>query len=201
MNMRIAILVLVLASPLLTACSGIMDSAQPAKQIYLLMPLSDSAQPPQTETGPTLAISLDAVPGLDSDWIQALSHDARLTRYANARWPDYLPEVLTSVIQRSLASSGRFSSVERSSRVRGNGWKLQLQVEKFYGLQDSAGQTNSVAAEVYGSIQCNDHSSSFALGESVGVSGERLSAVVAAHQQALDDVTQQLLKAIFEACS
>jgi ABC-type uncharacterized transport system auxiliary subunit len=201
MNTKTVLPVLAVALLLLSACSGIMDSAQPAKQIYMLMPLSGPQTGAHPEQGPALSISLAAVPGLDTDWIQALSDDARLTRYANARWPDRLPEVLTSVIQRSLVSSGRFSAVERSSRVSADGWLLQLEVEKFYGLQSATGETGSVVTELSGSIECNGHADSFTLSESVSVSGERLSAVVAAHQQGLDDATRQLLKTIFAECS
>ena len=48
-------------------------------------------------------MTVSAVPGLDTDRVLALSTDARLNQYANARWPDHLPEVLTSVMKRSLA--------------------------------------------------------------------------------------------------
>jgi ABC-type uncharacterized transport system auxiliary subunit len=192
--------VLGLAAILLTACSGLMDSAQPAKQVYLLMPLPGPSMEMADEQKPVLFMSLHAVPGLDSDWIQALGSDAGLTRYANARWPDHLPEVLASVIQRSLASSGRFSAVERSSRAKDGGWQLNLEVEKFYGLRGPGGETTSVVTEISGTIRCNGKSSTFMLNDSVAVGGERLSLVVAAHQQGLDGVTRQLIQKIFEHC-
>lgn len=200
MKTKLFLLISTLASLLLTACSGMMDSAQPAKQLYMLMPLSGSPTMTTAEQKPALSVTLDAVPGLDTDWIQTLGSDASLTRYANARWPDHLPEVLTSVIQRSLASSGRFSAVEQSSRAAGGAWMLQLEVEKFYGLQGATGETTSVVTQIAGSIECNNHGESFTLSDSVAVGSERLSSVVAAHQQGLNDVTQQLLKKIFEVC-
>jgi len=200
MNTKTVLPVLAMALVLLSACSGIMDSAQPAKQMYMLMPLPGSQTGAHPEQGPALSINLGAVPGLETDWIQALSDDARLTRYANARWTDHLPEVLTSVIQRSLVSSGRFASVEPSSRASGDGWLLQLEVEKFFGLQNAAGETGSVATGMSGSIKCNGNSHSFTLSETVAVNGERLSAVVAAHQKGLDGITRQLIDTIFAHC-
>jgi len=200
MKTKTFIPVLGLAALLLTACSGLMDSAQPAKQVYLLMPLPGPSTAEAAEQKPVLFMSLHAVPGLDSDWIQALGSDAALTRYANARWPDHLPEVLASVIQRSLVSSGRFSAVERSSKAKDDGWRLQLQVEKFYGLQGPGGETSSVVTEISGSIGCNGKSAAFVLDDSVAVGAERLSLVVAAHQQGLDGVTRQLIQKIFEHC-
>jgi ABC-type uncharacterized transport system auxiliary subunit len=99
---------LALLTLLLASCSGVMDSAQPARQYYMLVPYAGSAGTSDPSTGPVLSVAVSAVPGLDSNRVQALSSDARLSPYANARWPDHLPEVLSSVIQRSLASTGRF---------------------------------------------------------------------------------------------
>lgn len=200
MKTKIIVPILALAIPLVTACSGVMNSSQPARQTYMLMPLSGEPAAATTGQGPALSMTLSAVPGLDTDRIQALGSNAELNRYANSRWPDHLPEVLTSVIQRSLVSSGRFSAVKLASGANDGGWHLQLEVEKFYGLQNAAGETTRVVVEISGSIECNDHGELFSLTDSVTVSAERLSAVVAAHQQGLDNVTQQLVNEIFGAC-
>lgn len=192
--------ILIPTAMLLTACSGVMDSAQPARQVYMLMPLSASPAAAAEQTAPSLALTLDAVPGLDTDWIQALGSDAQLTRYANARWPDHLPEVLSSVIQRSLYSSGRFSSVQQATSARGDEWLLSLEVEKFYGLRNAAGETTRVVTEFSGSIECDGRKGSFTLSDSVPVDGQRLSLVVAAHQEGLNDTTEQLLDRVFDNC-
>ena len=186
---------------LLAACSGVMDSKQPARQAYMLTPYSGAADTANPAQGPELSITVSAVPGLDTDRVQALSSDARLNQYANARWPDHLPEVLTSVMKRSLASSGRFSAVEESTRASGDGWLLLLEVQQFYGIRNASGDTSAVIVEMTGSIECNDLRGSFTLSDSNPVADERLSAVVAAHQRGLDDVTAQLLEQINETCS
>jgi len=166
----------------------------------MLMPLPASAKTSADATAPSLSMALEAVPGLDTDWIQALGSDAQLTRYANARWPDHLPEVLSSVIQRSLGSSNRFSSVRRASSARDGEWLLHLQVEKFYGLRNAAGETTGVVTEFSGSVECDGRKGSFTLSDKVPVDGQRLSVVVAAHQEGLNDATQQLVDRIFEYC-
>ena len=186
---------------LLAACSGVMDSKQPARQAYMLTPYSGAADTANPAQGPELSITVSAVPGLDTDRVQALSSDARLNQYANARWPDHLPEVLTSVMKRSLASSGRFSAVEESTRASGDGWLLLLEVQQFYGIRNASGDTSAVIVEMTGSIECNDLRGSFTLSDSNPVGDERLSAVVAAHQQGLDDVTRQLLDQISKTCT
>lgn len=186
---------------LLAACSGVMDSKQPARQVYILTPYSGAADAANPAPGPELSISVSAVPGLDTDRVLALSNDARLNQYANARWPDHLPEVLTSIMKRSLMSTGRFSSVEESNRASGDGWLLVLEVQQFYGIRNASGNTSAVIVEMAGSIECNDLRNSFTLSDSNSVADERLSAVVAAHQRGLDDVTAQLLDLISETCS
>ena len=186
---------------LLAACSGVMDSKQPARQAYMLTPYSGAANTANPAQGPELSITVSAVPGLDTDRVQALSNDARLNQYANARWPDHLPEVLTSIMMRSLMSTGRFSSVEESNRANGDGWLLVLEVQQFYGIRNASGDTSTVIVEMAGSIECNDLRDSFTLSDSNSVADERLSAVVAAHQRGLNAVTEQLLDQINETCS
>lgn len=183
---------------LLTACSGVMDSKQPSKQYYLLSPLDGGGSAPSA-SAPTLTLSVAAVPGLDSDRIQALGPDASLDRYANARWPDHLPEVIGSVMKRSLASSGRFSSVREGTYAGEDGWLLTLEIQKFYGLR-SGGATSSVLVEMGGAIECGDRGTPLSLSSSNPVGEERLASVVSAHQRGLDDVTRQLLDGIGAAC-
>lgn len=185
---------------LLAACSGVMDSAQPSKQYYMLSPLPGGSAEAMANPAPSLTVSVSAVPGLDTDRIQALSGDASLDRYANARWPDHLPEVLGSVMKRSLADSGGFSGVQEGTRASGDGWLLQLEVQQFYGLR-SGGATSTVVVEMAGSIQCGANRGKFTLSSSNSVGEERLALVVAAHQRGLDDVTRQLLKQIKGDCS
>ena len=201
MKMKTLLPVLVTMTLLLAACSGVMDSKQPARQYYMLEPYSGSADATSAVQGPELAITVSAVPGLDTDRVLALRSDARLNQYANARWPDHLPEVLTSVMKRSLASTGRFSAVEEGTRASGDGWLLKLEVQQFYGIRNASGDTSTVIVEMTGSIECNDLRGSFTLSDSNPVSDERLSAVVAAHQRGLDDVTRQLLEQISKTCT
>jgi hypothetical protein len=66
----------------------------------------------------------------------------------------------------------------------------------FPGSVDCPGTTSAVIVEMTGSIKCNDLRGSFTLSDSSPVADERLSAVVAAHQQGLNDVTRQLLDQI-----
>ena len=79
-------------------------------------------------------------------------------------------------------------------------WRLQLEARKFYGLQDAAGETRSVAVELAGSLSCGTPAHPVRLTASSGVGEQRLSVVVAAHQTALDSITSDLLELIGDHC-
>ncbi len=195
---RLTILALVFL--LASACSGVMDSKRGTRQTYLLTPDPSVAGAAAPAPAPVLALTLSVVPGLDTDQILALSPDARLSPYANARWPDHLPEVITSTMKRSLTASGRFSSVEESSHPGDGAWSVRLELQQFYGIQNSTGETSSVRVEMAGKLECNGKSMPLRLSESSSVSEERLSAVVAAHQRGLNGVTRQLLEQVGSTC-
>lgn len=191
---------MLLTTSIVTACGGILTSQSPAKQVYLLEPWAAATSTPVNDPLTTLVFSVSAVPGLDTDRILALGSDAQLNHYANARWADHLPEVLTSVIRRSLASTNQFAAVTAAQAADGSDWMVRLEVQQFYGIQHVAGVTSSVKVLFEGSLLCNDNEQGIMLTANKAVGQERLSTVVAAHQQALDDVTRQLLDNIQRNC-
>lgn len=198
---RIRAIAQILLLPLLaTGCGGFLTTDQAARQHYLLEPHTGYTAADRTEVWPALVITVSAVPGLDTDHIQALGADARLVQYANARWADFLPEVLTSNLRRSLASTGRFEAVKTTGGHDTKHWSIELEVQKFYGILDTADGTVSVNARFDGSVYCQDQEHPLQLNASRPVHGERLALVVRAHQQALDDTSSQLLEQVIEAC-
>jgi ABC-type uncharacterized transport system auxiliary subunit len=198
--MRAGLLPAMLSASLLTACGGLLTSEQPARQNYLLQPYA-AATAADSVPGPELVLSVGVVPGLDSDRLQALGADARLNYYANARWPDHLPEVLASVIARSLESTGRFAGVGVAANHAADAWRLDLEVREFYGLQNSAGLTTSVRVTLAGRLSCGDRVHALRLAGSAPVAEERLATVVAAHQAALDQVTRELIDRTHSLCA
>jgi ABC-type uncharacterized transport system auxiliary subunit len=189
------VLVCVLAC---TACGGVLTSDQPARQDYLLKPMS--LAPAQPSDPPSLSLAVSAVPGLDSNRILVVDPEARLNSFAGAHWPDHLPEVLGSVLQRSLTSSGLFSSVETGARTVRADWIAELEIQEFYALQTTSGITSSVRALLAGHVLCDGNRQVLRLAASESVTDERLATVVAAHQDALDDVTHQLIEQLKTAC-
>lgn len=186
---------------LLTACAGLLTSEQPARQNYLLRPYEASFAPAGGAAQPDLLLHLSVIPGLDTDRILALGTDARLNHYANARWPDHLPEVLTSVLRRSLEATGRFASVEDAATGAVDAWSLDLEVREFYGIQNTTGLTTSGRVGLAGRLSCGGQAHVLRLSESAPVAEERLAVVVAAHQVALDQVTRQLIERMRALCT
>lgn len=192
-----------------TGCGNILTSEQPARHLYLLSPYDAAPVAAGSRAGPepdvnlavSLTVSLAAIPGLDTDRILALGTDARLNHYANARWPDNVPEVLASVIRRSLESTGRFAAVRVVEPGETGDWALDLEVLEFYGVQDASGTTLSVRVALAGTLACVKDTHVLRLTEAVPVAEERLEVVVAAHQAGLDGVTRQLLERLHTLCA
>lgn len=199
-NVMTRLLLAAVPAMLLQGCGGILTSEQAAKQYYLLQPLEAPA--PRAEAGQRhpLSVNVTAVPGLDTDRILALGADARLNRYSNARWPDHLPEVLTSVLQRSLEAAGPFAPVRSADRATTDGWMLQLEVREFFGIRDAAGDSSSVRVALAGSVSCGGERHPLSLHDANPVAMQSLASVVAAHQAGLDGVTRDLIERVVRLC-
>ncbi len=198
-NPLLKILLLGLIASCLTGCTGILESNKPAREVYLLHPPGGSAVPPP-ENAPKLVLSLVTVPGLDTSSIQVLSRNARLIPVANAHWADNLPEVMSSLSRRSLMDSGLFSSVSLGDIARPGNWSLHLELQAFYGVQDSTEVTRSVLMELEGNLRCGDRNEVLRLQSSKNVATASMVDLVSAHQQALNDTLQQLPQQIRQAC-
>lgn len=186
---------------LLAGCGNILTSPQPVRHHYLLSPYQAAATHADQQAAPELTLSLKAIPGLDTDRILALGTDARLNHYANARWPDHLPEVLASVIRRSLEATGRYAAVRAAEPGATEDWTLNLEVREFYGIQDASGATAAVRVALAGTLSCGGATHALSLSEATPVAEERLAAVVAAHQSGLDGVTRQLIGQLQTLCT
>jgi len=196
-----ALAVLLAAAVLLVpGCSGLLTSEQAPRQYYLLAPVQGPAPAIAAAPSSHLVLQVSAIPGLDTDRILALGEDARLQQYGNARWPDHLPEVLTSTLQRSLESTGYFASVDRAERAADGGWLLRLEAREFFGIRDSVGNTSSVRVSLAGSIDCSGERHPLSVSDARPVGEQRLASVVAAHQAGLDAVTRQLFERIARSC-
>lgn len=178
-----------------SACGGLTRSDKPATKTWWLEPYTAMKQDESPDSVKVVAISVMVIPGLDTDRILTLSDNAELNQFAAARWADNLPELVTSLVSRSLESSGTFEIV--SDRAGGGpaNCDLQLELREFFASLNSSGQTIGVQIAIDGRYQCkSDEPVSLKLSTSIPVHDDRMSVIVAAFQQAMDSVMRDLLK-------
>ena len=179
------------------ACSDLTRSDKPAATTWWLKPYNGLIGSSVVVPVLPLELTLTAVPGLDSDKILTLSPDAELKPYAGARWTDHVPELLGSLIERSLQASGRFEILHGPADTGSTTCKLQLELLEFFAELNTGGRTTGVRAALSGRYQCGSaaavdvHSS-----VSISVADERMNIIVAAFQQATDRMTREILDQI-----
>lgn len=182
---------------LLTACGGVLESRKPARQHYLLQPPT----PPAGEnTGAVLVLSVSAVPGLDTDRILVLGRDARLNPVAGAHWADHLPEVFTSITRRALSDSGRFERVATGTIARPDEWRLDVELQAFYGIEGAADLTERVMLRLEAALRCGDVRERIVIEETTPARGDRVGSLVAAHQDVLDAALEGLPGRVGDLC-
>lgn len=181
----------------LAACSGLTKSGNPVVTTWLLKPYTGMTQAITPDTVLPLKLTVTAIPGLDSDQILTLSGEAELKPYAGARWADHAPELLASLIGRSLDASGRFEVLSARTGGGSGNCDLQLEVREFFADLSAGGNTTAVRVALNGRFQCESGAPVYIQSSaSMAVGDERLSVIVAAFQQALDRVTRDMLDKI-----
>ena len=185
----------VLASAcILAACSGLTKSDNPVVTTWWLKPYTGMTQAIAPDKVLPLKLAVTAVPGLDSDQILTLSAEAELKPYAGARWADHAPELLASLIGRSLEASGRFEVLPARAGGGSGSCDLQLEVREFFADLSEGGNTTAVRFALNGRFQCESAAPVYIQSSaSMAVGDDRMSVIVAAFQQALDRVMQDIL--------
>jgi cholesterol transport system auxiliary component len=182
---------------LLTACSSLTQSDKPVVTTWWLEPYTDVAQVTDDQSLIPVRVSVSTIPGLDSKQILNLSHDAALKPYAGARWTDHPPELLRSLIGRSIEFSGRLTETAGNRNRGGGSCDLNLELREFFADLDAGGRTTGVRVALVGSYQCDDDEI-IAIDSQVfvPVAVERMSVIVAAFQDAIDQVAREILQQI-----
>ncbi len=181
----------------IAACSGMLNSNQPAERVYWLEPLIVQQPVVADRSQPSLAVSVSAAPGLDTDRLLILEPGAQLNHYAAARWPDNIPEVLESHLRTTLESTGQFSRVTRGPISRSTDWALELELRELYTLANA----HTVHMVLSGYVSCGASDYAIAMQATAGIDDDRLSEIVAAYQHALNEVSRQLVAQLAEACN
>lgn len=128
------------ASSLALAACGNILGPPPASQIYVLRPT------PPTQGGAKVAWALsivkpDASDSLDSDRIALTKSDTQLDYYANAVWPDRLPDLVQTELLAGFEATGRIDSVARDEDAMHADYQLTTDIRDFearYATADGA---------------------------------------------------------------
>jgi ABC-type uncharacterized transport system auxiliary subunit len=179
------------------ACTSLTQSDKPAISKWWLEPYVATSQLVPVDLPVRVALSVTVVPGLDTDRILTLSGDAELGQFASARWVDNLPELLVSLLERSLQATGQFVIVPESAASRPGNCLLELEFREFFADIGPGGSTTGVRIATHGSFQCGS-AAAVVIQSNVSkpVADERMNVIVAAFQQAMDRVTQNIISKI-----
>jgi len=180
-----------------SACGGLTKSDKPAISKWWLKPYVAGAQDVSADTPVNVAISIKVVPGLDSDRILTLSDDAELGQFASARWVGHVPELVASLIERSLQATGQFSIVSESAASRPGNCLLELELREFFADIGPDEKTTGVRISTHGNFQCKPAAPVLIQSSvSIPVAEERMSVIVAAFQRGMNQTTQNILNKI-----
>ncbi len=191
---------IIVMSSAISACAGLLESKQPAERVYWLEPLIVQQEVSTDAVLPDIAVSVSAVPGLDTDQMLILGSDAHLNYYASARWPDSITEVLESLLRSTLESTGRYSRVSRGATSQSADLHLDLEVRELYVLTNSTENAHKVRMVLKGYLDCIDEQRAIVMQAIAEIQDNRLIEIVAAYQEAFGKASQQLVEQTAKSC-
>jgi ABC-type uncharacterized transport system auxiliary subunit len=200
MRVRAYLLPLMVCAGAMSGCGGMLTSDQPADHIYWLEGATLKLGEAPSEPPPDLVVAIKAVPGLDTDQILVKGPGARLNHYAGARWPDYLPEVVSALVRLSLESSGRFDRISNGPPVGRDDWVLELELREFFAVVTATGTPPIVHVKLAGHLSCSAGSTAVSASATAPADQAKLSDIVAAFQRATDNVLTDLGKQLEASC-
>lgn len=188
------------ATLLVAGCAGL-HSNQAVTQTYVLASapagaVTASALASGAATGSVTIQVLRplAAPGLDTDQIALLRDGQRLDYYAASRWPAPLPDLLQTLAIDALRASGRFRAVQPDATAFAADDVLQIEIRHCEVAYAPEG-TPVVHVQLLATLGHQADRSllaSVTAESSKAVVANRMQAVVAAYQEAVDEALLQL---------
>ncbi len=194
-----------IALVLLAGCGSVLKSDAPAEQVYLL----HAATQPAASIAASLAATIRVLrpspqPGLDPNRIALTRPGNRLDYYAGSRWAGTLADVLGGLLTQQLRASGAFAGVDGDRGGFGPDFILGVTVRHFeaeYRDEDSP-PTVRVAFEcTLSSRGTRETLANFDADVTVPASANRLSSVVAALEQAVQQAMTEVISRSAAAAS
>jgi cholesterol transport system auxiliary component len=194
-----------LASAALVACTGLFHSTARPDQVYYLR-----ATPLAKEQGvpDPLPVSLrltrpTADPGLDSAQIVLVQSDRRMSFYSASRWPAPSSNMIEMLAVEKLRGSGMWHSVGDSASSFPSDYVMQVTIRRFEADYTGGGPAPDVHVAldcIVGKREGREVIASFLAQGTAPAAANKLSAVVAAFEAAtnaaLDSMTLQAAAAV-----
>lgn len=121
---------------ILAGCSGLLP-APDVEQIYVLKPPAMPAQPGPKVNWALAVTAPDANQMLDSHRIAIMRTADTMDYYANAQWPDRLPELVADALVEGFEDSGRIEQVSRSHNSLHATYILSTDIRDFQARYDT----------------------------------------------------------------
>ena len=189
-------LILGVALLAICACTSGLHSNVPAAQVYFLRaadaPLGQRAATPGTAT---LQVARPfAGPGLESEHIVIVEPEHRMSYYAGSQWAASLPVLVETLVVARLRGTGAWGAVNDSDSGFASEYFLQISIRRF-----EADYSIAAIPTVRVSVDCalgrrasRELLASFTADGEAAASANRVSAVVAAFEQASNAALTQL---------
>ncbi len=186
---------LLAAAAALAACGGsLFRSKAPPASVFLL---SGHAGTP----GPGIAADLTVIrplvrSGLDTDRIAALYPDRRLVYFDGARWSAPLDEVLQDLAMQTLHTHASLRSVTSDASAFAAGYWLEIQVTDFQAEYAAGRASPTVHVHLLAAVGSSSDRrivDRFEADATQAAADNRLTAIVAAYEQAADTALEQVV--------
>jgi cholesterol transport system auxiliary component len=171
-------------------CSGGFHSSAPASQTYILRITAPAAAAAPAPNAPSLRIDLPlAAPGLQSEHIVIVEPNHRMSHYAASQWAAALPFMVEELALERLRAAGDWSTVFDAGSNFASEYYLQIRIRRFeaeYAQADAPPTVQVVLDCALGRRADHAALASFAASGSAAANANRLSAVVAAFDDAVN---------------
>jgi cholesterol transport system auxiliary component len=184
----------------LSACGSLDKLVGPpdAPQMYALRPAVPAARPGGNKVSWALAIQKPDAPGnLDSARIALARNGAQLDYYANAAWPDRLPDLVQTALLAGFEASGRIDAVSRDDDGLHSDYQLSTDLRDFEARYATPGGAPNVAVSIIAHIsdtKSHKMAASLAVALSEPASANSVDAVVQALNTALAKAVDQIVQ-------
>lgn len=200
MSSKVVLLLSLSAS--LAGCSGLFGGRGEAPVTYVLRPSVASSGLPAAAVAdprrPSLQVQRVVVaPGYARDEILLTQPDRRLGQYAASRWPDVLPVVVERLAVDALRQHAAWSVVDDAAAPLAATQLLRLTVRRFDAEYAAVGRAPTVRVVIDATVMRRSDRAllaAFTVETAVPASEDRMSAIIAAFEQAAGEAMAELAR-------